>query len=425
MADSPSPATVAASDRALRDIAEDILDDADAVGARITERLLRDVPEISADPLSIEETRRSSRATLVALLGGWRRGEPPERVAAPPELLFQVGITARDGIPLGPLLRILHVAHGEFADIWGARTAEAGLSPEVQALAMRRGHQLTFAWFDGLMAQLTVTYEEEAERVARTPERLRREAVEAALSGKTVNLDALSRTAAYEFRRRHIGLVLWRGTPISDGVPAVLDAQPAFAAQAREIAEELGSAPPLVVASASSVAWAWVAVREAPSADRLLAVVEAARPEGVSVAFGEPAPGLEGFRITHDDALTASRVAMLQGGDASGSTVPFDAVELTALVAGDLHRARRFVLRQLGLLAADDEETGRLRATLRVYLEEQGGRTATAERLGVHPNTVSNRVRASEALIGRSLRDRPVELQVALALRETLGEQVA
>ncbi len=425
MADAPPPATVTAADRVLRTIAESILDDADAVAGRIADMLLRDVPEVNVDPLSVEETRRSARATLVALVGGWRRGEPLEQVAPPPELLFQVGIMVRDGIPLGPLLRILHLAHGEFADEWDARIAAARLSPEVQAQAMRRAHQITFAWFDGLTARLSEGYAAELERVARTPERVRREAVEAALSGKTLDLDALSRTAGYEFRRRHIGLVLWRGTPISDGVPAVADAQPAFASLARSIADALGAAQPLLVSAASSVAWAWIAVREAPTAERLREVVEGARPDGVSIAFGEPAAGLAGFRATHDDALAASRVAMLQGGPASGAAIPFDEVELTALVAGDLHRARRFVLRQLGPLAETDEETARLRATLRVYLEEHGSRTATAERLGVHPNTVSNRAKACEALIGRSLRERPVELQVALALRETLGDQVA
>jgi DNA-binding PucR family transcriptional regulator len=58
---------------------------------------------------------------------------------------------------------------------------------------------------------------------------------------------------------------------------------------------------------------------------------------------------------------------------------------------------------------------------LRVYLEERGARAPTATRLAIHPNTVSNRVRACEALIGRPLGERPVELQVALALAHTIG----
>ena len=146
----------------------------------------------------------------------------------------------------------------------------------------------------------------------------------------------------------------------------------------------------------------------------------------MSVAFGEPAAGLPGFRDTHGDALAASRVAMLPGGVAAapaGATVPFEDVELAALLSDDLHRARRFVARQLRRLATDDDEHARLRATLRVYLEEHTSRTATARRLGIHPNTVSNRARVCEALIERPLTERPVELQVALALAQTIGVQ--
>jgi DNA-binding PucR family transcriptional regulator len=420
----PSAAGSAGVEAALRTAADEIVADADAIARAVAELLHREVPEASVDPLSLEETRRTCRATLLALVDGWRRGEPLERVPPPPELLFQIGIMVRDGIPLGPLVRICHLAHGAFADAWDERIGRAELSAELQARTMRLAHQLTFAWFDGLVAQLTAAYEEERERAARTPETQRREAVQAALSGKTVDLDALSRTAAYEFRRHHVGLVLWRGTAVSDGVPAALDAQPVFAAIAREIAGALRAAPPLVVASASSVAWGWIAVRELPAPAALRAAVDGARPDGVSVAFAEAAPGLEGFRDTHDDALAASRVAMSHDDGtaaAAGVAVHFDDVELAALLSDDLHRTRRFVTRQLGGLAADDAETTRLRATLRVYLEEHGARSGAATRLGIHPNTVTNRVRACEALAGRSLDERRVELQVALVLAETLG----
>jgi hypothetical protein len=79
-----------------------------------------------------------------------------------------------------------------------------------------------------------------------------------------------------------------------------------------------------------------------------------------------------GFRDTHGDALAASRVAMLPGGYAAapaGATVAFEDVELAALLSDDLHRAR-FVARQLRRLATDDDEHARLRATLRVQMDD-------------------------------------------------------
>ena len=59
-----------------------------------------------------------------------------------------------------------------------------------------------------------------------------------------------------------------------------------------------------------------------------------------------------------------------------------------------------------------------------VYLEERGSRVATAERLGIHPNTVANRVRASRALLAHDLAESRVELRIALRLALALGSSV-
>ncbi|WP_354700707.1 hypothetical protein DSM112329_00993 [Paraconexibacter sp. AEG42_29] len=423
----PTGTGAAAAEAALRTTVAVIAEDADAIARTVAALVHREVPEAAVDPVTVEETRRTSRATLLALVDGWRRGEPPAQVQPPPELLFQVGVMVRDGIPLGPLLQILQLAHGALADAWDERITTAGLSPALQARTMRLAHQLTFAWFAGLTAQLTAAYAREHARAARTPDAKRREAVLAALSGRSVDVDALSRTAAHEFRRHHVGLVLWHGAPAGGDVPAALDVPRPLVLAAREVALRLGAPPPLLVPAASAVAWGWVALPAAPAADALRAAVDAARPADTWIASGDPAPGLDGFRATHADALAAAQVAMLGAGTAApdgGGTARYDDVELVALLADDLPRARRFALRRLGDLARDDPDHAVLRATLLVYLEEHGSRTATASRVGVHPNTVTNRARAAEALIGRPLTERPVELQVALALAASLGPQV-
>jgi DNA-binding PucR family transcriptional regulator len=67
-------------------------------------------------------------------------------------------------------------------------------------------------------------------------------------------------------------------------------------------------------------------------------------------------------------------------------------------------------------LAADDDFTSRLAMTLATYLREMRSRTQAAARLGVHPNTVSYRVRQAEELLGRDLQCDFLDLQVALEL---------
>jgi DNA-binding PucR family transcriptional regulator len=144
---------------------------------------------------------------------------------------------------------------------------------------------------------------------------------------------------------------------------------------------------------------------------------------GVSVAIGDPGRGLDGFRQTHRDAGDAARVAQLAE-RRPGSITPYRSVDLAAMFAEDLVRARRFVREQLGPLARDDDESARLRATLMPYLEESGSRIETARRLGVHPNTVANRMRTCSTMLDRDLSRRQLRLQLALKVAEILGPAV-
>jgi DNA-binding PucR family transcriptional regulator len=124
---------------------------------------------------------------------------------------------------------------------------------------------------------------------------------------------------------------------------------------------------------------------------------------------------LDGFARSHREAMQARRVAELTGRPA-GSVVAYGDVALTALASADLDHACDFVARQLGALAAGDDDTLRLSATLRVYLEERSSPRRTAERLGVHANTVTNRIRAAQELLDEPIEGRVSELLVALRL---------
>ncbi len=93
-------------------------------------------------------------------------------------------------------------------------------------------------------------------------------------------------------------------------------------------------------------------------------------------------------------------------------------VALDALVTRDLSAAGVFVRAELGELSSDSERNRRLRATLTAYFEEGQSWGRTAERLGVHQNTVMYRVQQAKELLGRPLNERRLELEVALRLAE-------
>jgi DNA-binding PucR family transcriptional regulator len=141
--------------------------------------------------------------------------------------------------------------------------------------------------------------------------------------------------------------------------------------------------------------------------------------DGIHAALGNPGEGVGGFASTHAEALEARRVATL--GRAPARVTLYRDVDLVSLLSGDVGRARRFVEAELGPLAADDDATLRLRATLRAYLDEGSSLVGTARRLGIHENTVKYRVRRCEEALGRPTGERPLKLAAALLLAETLG----
>jgi sugar diacid utilization regulator len=140
---------------------------------------------------------------------------------------------------------------------------------------------------------------------------------------------------------------------------------------------------------------------------------------GLTIAVGEPADGLAGLRRTRQHALEAQRVQHALGIDGCRCLWAHE-VRLETLLLGDKQRARDFLTDELGPLGAGDSFTGRLRETLLAWLT-MGSHGSAAAMLGVHENTVRNRLRAAEELLGVPLTGRRTELMVALRLERLLS----
>jgi PucR-like helix-turn-helix protein/diguanylate cyclase with GGDEF domain len=144
---------------------------------------------------------------------------------------------------------------------------------------------------------------------------------------------------------------------------------------------------------------------------------------GFIVAVGEPAAGLPGLRRSRQQALEAAHVQRALG-SAGDHCLWAREVRLEALLLNDERRAREFVADELGRLAARDSQAERLRETLLAWLAT-GSHVSAAAILGVHENTVRNRIRTAEDLLGTPLTPRRTELQVALRLSSVLDRIAA
>lgn len=186
----------------------------------------------------------------------------------------------------------------------------------------------------------------------------------------------------------------------------------------RDVAAELGAAV-LIVPSGASELWAWLGSRTVPALERVRAFGSRLDALGLGLAIGDPHPGIEGFRLSHREAVRTEETMRTQS--TPHAVTFYAAVAAVALVSGDTAHTRTFIAAELGSLADDDDVARRLRLTVRTYLELGLSITATAQALHLHTNSIRYRLRQAEQRRGRPLAERRFELEFALRLIDKGG----
>ena len=140
---------------------------------------------------------------------------------------------------------------------------------------------------------------------------------------------------------------------------------------------------------------------------------------GIRVAFGLESFGENGFRASHHQALRAQWVA-----PPGPATIHYEDVAVETLATEAESDARAFVAHELRGIDDPSAASARLRETLVAYFAAELNAASAGAALGVHHQTVTNRLRVIEERIGRPLGKRHLELAVALRLRAALsGEE--
>ena len=140
--------------------------------------------------------------------------------------------------------------------------------------------------------------------------------------------------------------------------------------------------------------WGWISL-SSEAAVRAVARLRklAVATGGPFLAAGNPLPGVDGFRRSHQQAQDARKVALTAGAGARRVTLASDpGLSVAALLGNDLDAASAWIGDILGPLASQSESDDRLRETLLVYLRSGSSYTAAAEELHLHFNSVKYRV---------------------------------
>lgn len=359
------------------------------------------VPAFS-DPDLLLTLVRSFDITVPTMLTLLEAGELGESRPVPEPTLA----LARDLVHLGAGPDAIHhgyrLGHAWFHKrVVAAVAAEASTTEELHA-ATERITDWCYAWFERMHALLTEVTNTELAMWQPTAAAIRAAVIGSVLDGTCEDIDAASLTLGYDLRGDHLAAIVWHEAP----APSV-NLRTVVSRTLRDVAE----GTPFVHEASSSSLWVWLPAKERAGAVDLA--------DDVLLAIGEPGRGVEGFRRSHEQAQRARHVISLHGGGAPIMRT-FRDVEMIALLAAGGDDAQAFVLDTLGPLAADDEQSRRLRETLAAVFDEPSI-SAAAARLGVHHNTVTYRVRKAEELLGPDAFRERLRLQMAIHLADGLG----
>lgn len=232
-----------------------------------------------------------------------------------------------------------------------------------------------------------------------------RDTVALVLDGAPIARRRAESRLGYRLDRDHTAVVVWSTEPDVDS--SRIDA-------AVEALTRGWPSRALVVRPGAATKWVWLPGPHAVDVDQLHGAVD---PRGaVRVALGERMAGMDGFRRSHADAVTAQRIVAQF--DSTQRVVRFDEVALVSLVTSDADGAERFVRQTLGdlLSAARD-----IQETVLAFVEESGSITRVAARQYAHRNTVVRRMARAEALLPRPLSENSIQVAAALQVLRWTG----
>jgi hypothetical protein len=391
-----------------------------ALSAEVYGLIVREISPLSGDKRILTLLEASVGENVATMLHILQHGIDLDNVRAPTAAEEYARRLAQRGVPLAALLRAYRIGSARFQD---RCLEELGRSTDDASLVSAAGLRIagiTAAYIDRVSEELVSAYEAEKENWLRNLSAARAARVRALLSGEQVDVASSEAILGYRLRQHHVGVVCWAGGADAGG-GALARLEQATA----EVSRSAGcGGQPIFIPQDESSAWAWL-----PLGTQQTFGIPAAGPgpggakTGIRFAAGAAAPGIAGFRRTHQQALGAYAIALAAGPSGRFMTCFGDVAPL-ALMSGSIALVRAWVIEILGALADDDDQHSTLRDTLRVFLQENGSFKATAERLTLHKNTVQYRVRKAERSLGHPVGDNRLHVELALLASQWLGAAV-
>ncbi|MCJ9430528.1 PucR family transcriptional regulator [Kordiimonas marina] len=355
------------------------------------------------DPVAMARMRRANRLNVIHWATATIRA-PGEPMA--PNLTSEILQTARDQVRQGSPEALQkafragqNVGWTQWMEIAFELTDDPAELKELLDVSARSIAQFIEVTVDALLKQM----ERERAELSRGSPTERRELVSAILNRQPMDLQATSRKLGYRLDQAHQAVIIWSEDPEPDA--AALDGM------AETLKARMGDLPTLTIVENRAALWLWL--------PRALAAedVEPLCPPSLRIALGPRAEGVGGFGRSHQGARLAQRI--LSGAAHERRVASYAMVKLVSVLTQDKNSLQAFTADTLGKLA---EAPVALRESLLTFLSLGCNSSHTAEKLGIHRNTLLRHIARAEDLLPRPLDDSS-RLTVAVAL-EALRWQV-
>ena len=368
---------------------------------------LHDPEDKDLEQLTVE----AALPNVEAVLRGFAASELPSSAQAPEVTLHWVATLAQRGISVAAIPRCYVIGLGLCDAALREAVRRLDAPEKVKWQLANSASQYLYGYCEKVSGDLVDYYQRERELWVRGADSVRAELVHAIVAGRPVDPHAASAALGYNLERQHVAVTVWSDPRSQDKPPLQ-----ALKRAAAEVAHKLRGIELLVVPAGPSMVWAWTSGPSVTDSPPGTLSVDAP----LLASVGGLGYGLDGFIQSHRQARDGRRASGVFS-HPSGTVARYDDVVLGALLTQDLLAAGQFVKGELGELSSDSERSQRLRATLIAFFEEGMSWAKTAERLGVHQNTVIYRVEQAKEVLGRSLTDRRLELEVALRLADAIA----
>ncbi|MBV6761905.1 PucR family transcriptional regulator [Rhodococcus opacus] len=389
--------------------------------ADITSVLYAEIPDLRADRQLFDLLGASVEGNLDTIFHTLQHNIAPEDLDAPAAAMEYARRLAQHGVPVNALVRAYRLGQTNLLGLVFDELRSASVQPELSVSVLERIITVMSVYIDKVSQQVVAVYERERERWLAHRSSVRAVRVQEILAGNA--LPDAGAALGYVLQQSHLAAIFWSSDSDSGEMLARIELA------AHDFANYVGGVTdPLFVAADRVTGWVWIPLGSRAHPERtqgeMCDFLERRHP-GLVVALGAEAAGTDGFRQSHGQAQRARAVAIAAGQNAPAVTAYDEpGVSTVALLVEDLVATRAWVRGVLRGLAADNENSARLRETVRVYLAHNLSNVAAGKELDLHHNSVKYRVKRAAEVRGKDFTGDRLAVELALRVCQWLGPAV-